>query len=65
MTGTVGNLSWKADTERPNIVLMLADNIGFGDLGCGDALAECRLHPSKDLETGIDRVDRDQRRFAA
>ena len=34
MTGTVGNLSWKADTERPNIVLMLADNIGFGDLGC-------------------------------
>ncbi|KZR91493.1 Arylsulfatase [Synechococcus sp. MIT S9509] len=50
MTGTVGNLSWKADTDRPNIVLMLADNIGFGDLGCYGSGGDLRGMPTPNLD---------------
>jgi len=50
MTNSAGNLAWKADTERPNIVLMLSDNIGFGDLGCYGSGGDLRGMPTPNLD---------------
>ncbi len=50
MKGAVGNLSWKADNDLPNIVLMLADNNGFGDLGCYCSGGDLRGMPIPHLE---------------
>ncbi len=55
MSNSVGNLAWKADTERPNIVLMLADNIGFGDLGCYGSGGDLRSMPTPNLDDLADR----------
>ena len=55
MSNSVGNLAWKADTERPNIVLMLADNIGFGDLGCYGSGGDLRGMPTPNLDDLADK----------
>ena len=33
--------------DKPNVVIMLADNVGYGDIGAygaGERSGECRLH---------------------
>ena len=53
----VGSAGFAADTTRPNIVIILADDLGFGDTGCYGATAVKTPH--------VDRLAREGRRFTS
>ena len=36
--------------KRPNVVFMLADNLGYGDVGCFGAAGEMRGMPTPDID---------------